>query len=61
MNATTARNCFEENMRLNPPQTSPEKFNLYNGLANLAIAIQEIQAQIQSLERVVHDIQHHNR
>ena len=59
MNATTAKNCFEENMQLNDPQTSPEKFNLYNGLANLAIAVQEIQAQIQSLERAVQNIQHH--
>jgi len=49
-----ALKCFEENIRLfGNARTEPEKFNLYNGLANLATAIKDMQAEIDSLRQEV--------
>lgn len=48
MKLETARDCFLENIRLcGDPKTNPEKFNLYNGLANLAEAMMEMKAEIE--------------
>ena len=49
-----ALKCFNENIRLfGDARTEPEKFNLYNGLANLALAIKEMQTEIASLRQEV--------
>lgn len=46
--------CFGENIRLfGDPQIDPEKFNLYNGLSNLAEAIERLEIEVQSLQQEV--------
>jgi hypothetical protein len=46
----TARKCFAENLRLFANANSePEKYNLYNGLANLASAVEETQDQLSQI------------
>jgi X-X-X-Leu-X-X-Gly heptad repeat protein len=46
----TAIRCFQENRRdFGDPQVSPEKFNLYNGLANLAEAVGTLQDRVNQL------------
>src|ERR1051325_7174846 len=54
----TAKKCFAENLRLfGNAQTQPEKFNLYNGLHNLAIAIEQMQQQVeQKLQQIDSDM-----
>lgn len=48
--------CFTENLDLfSDPEATPEKYNLYNGLANLAGGVQELHAEI---ERLRYDLQH---
>jgi len=42
--------CFEENLRLAPPTTQLEKYNLYQGLRILAEALAEIQAALARIE-----------
>ncbi len=51
--STIAEKCFVENRNLfgNPPQSQPEKYNLYNGLANLTSMVESLQTHIQKLER----------
>ena len=57
MNAHTAKKCFEENIALFAnAQTQPEKFNLYNGLYNLADEIEKINHQIYQIGSVLNDI-----
>lgn len=47
MNLDWALKCFEENIRLfGQAQTQPEKYNLYNGLANLAHGLIQMQDEI---------------
>ena len=47
----TATRCFSENLRLfGPPRAEPEKYNLYQGLANLAQAIDHIEQAVKRLE-----------
>ena len=49
-NLQIAAKCFGENLALfSDPQGTPEKYNLYNGLANLAGGIQALQAEIERL------------
>ena len=49
-----AAKCFNENRNLfGNPQTAPEKFNLYNGLENMAVMVQELILKIDRLEREV--------
>ncbi len=51
MKLETARDCFVENMRIcGDPTTNPEKFNLYNGLANLAEAMMEIKTELDKMK-----------
>ena len=52
--ADTAKKCFAENIRLfADPKREPEKFNLYNGLFNLAAAVEETQTEIAQIKAAV--------
>jgi hypothetical protein len=54
MNLDWALKCFEENIRLfGQVQTQPEKYNLYNGLANLAHGLIQMQGEIANLRQEV--------
>ena len=49
-NSQNAFKCFDENIRLfAKAATHPEKYNLYNGLANIAKAIQELESEVARL------------
>ncbi len=62
MSAQIAKRCFGENVRLfGDSATQPEKFNLYNGLANLAAAIQDIEKELDQIKREVHTIKNNMR
>jgi hypothetical protein len=46
----TAAKCFDENRQMfGDARRQPENFNLYNGLANLAYAVGEMDQQIRDL------------
>ena len=46
--------CFDENRNLHgKADTKPEKYNLYNGLSNLAEAVYELQKQMETLSQDV--------
>jgi hypothetical protein len=46
-----AKASFQENIRLfGNAQTSAEKYNLYNGLQNLAIAIGQLESRLKKVE-----------
>lgn len=50
--ANNALKCFQENLRVfGDMQSQPEKYNLYNGLANLATAVKEMQREIHTLRQ----------
>ena len=52
--AQNALKCFQENLRLfADARTEPEKFNLYNGLANVAIALGNLQSEVHQLKQEV--------
>jgi hypothetical protein len=59
MDARTAERMFEENLRLFTPrpETEPEKFNLYGGLANLAKELQGIRSELARLGQAVGQLQ----
>ena len=48
----TAKACFDDNIRLfaYDPLQQPEKYNLYNGLSNLALAINQIEDALHSID-----------
>jgi len=49
-----AAKCFIENIRLfADARVAPEKFNLYNGLANISGVLGSLQAEIQQLRAEV--------
>jgi len=51
MNFYNAEKQFNENFRIfADPNTEPEKYNLYAGLANLAKGLEDMQAQIENLQ-----------
>jgi hypothetical protein len=53
----TAKKCFAENLRnFGNSQNSPEEYNLYNGLANLAIAVEQMQSQIAEIQQLISTI-----
>jgi hypothetical protein len=55
MSAYDAKKCFLENRNLfGNAQSEPEKYNLYNGLANLAEAIEEMDRKLNNL---AHDVE----
>jgi hypothetical protein len=50
----TAKKCFAENLRdFGDLNAAPEKYNFYNGLANLAIAIEQMQTEITQIKQLV--------
>ena len=50
--------CFQENLRLfADARTEPEKFNLYNGLANMAKALGDLQSEVHQLRQEVQRLQ----
>lgn len=52
LSAPLAEKCFEENVRLFAnTQTEPEKYNHYNGLRALAVAVKELQAEVHQLRQ----------
>ena len=52
--ANNALKCFDENLKMfGHAQSQPEKYNLYNGLGNLARSMKEMQAEIHSLRQEV--------
>lgn len=55
--ANNAFKCFHENLQLfGNAHANPEKYNLYNGLANLAEAVKELQAEVKQLRQEVHSL-----
>jgi len=51
----TAIRCFQENVSLfGNAQTEPEKFNLYNGLSNLAEGVGDLE---DAIYRLIQEIQ----
>ena len=57
MSFNAAKKCFSENVQLfGNAQTQPEKFNHYNGLYNMAEALQSLQDEVQRLRREVDDL-----
>ena len=57
MQANAAKKCFGENITLFAnAQTAPEKFNLYNGLYNLADAVEQIERRLTAIENAVNQL-----
>jgi len=57
-NPQVAKTCSAENVRLFAnARTEPEKFNLYNGLAALADAIADLQAQVAEIGAHAHGME----
>ena len=48
---------FEENAARVAPSTSPEKYNLYNGLVALAQGVGQMSTEIQNLQNQLNHIQ----
>lgn len=48
-----AKDCFEKNIGLfaNAKTTQPEKYNLYNGLHELAEALEDIENELDTIDR----------
>lgn len=58
----TAKKCFLDNLdRFGNAQHEAENYNLYNGLANLAIAIEQIEERIRFIESTVNRIEQNPR
>lgn len=59
MSAQTAKKCFVENINLFAnSQSQPEKFNLYNGLANLAQTLEKLERDLDDIDREIRRIKH---
>jgi hypothetical protein len=55
---TGALDCFEDNLRLfGDVHAQPEKYNLYNGLANLAHSVTQTEEEIRRLLLAVGEVQ----
>lgn len=53
LNDDVAAKCFNENRNLySNPQTTPEKFNLYNGLEHMALMVQTLLSWVEHLEKI---------
>lgn len=51
--------CFTENRNLfSDPRSTPEKFNLYNGLLLLAQAVTDLSSQIDQMNSEMQDLQY---
>ncbi len=54
MTIDLAIKCFLENRDLfGNPQSQPEKYNLYNGLANLAQGISDMETEMKRLQQKI--------
>lgn len=54
MTQDEAARCFNENrISFSNPQTTPEKFNLYNGLECMAVMVQTLLSKVEYLEREI--------
>jgi hypothetical protein len=52
--AKNAQRCFDENITMfGNANSQPEKYNLYNGLRNLAQAVGDMQSEIHRLKQEV--------
>ncbi len=57
LNRKLASECFNENRNnFSDFQDTPEKFNLYNGLENMALMIETLLAKVENLENQVHSL-----
>ena len=57
MSFNTAQKCFVENINLfGNAQMEPEKFNLYNGLSNMAESLQSLEQEVHRLRREVEEL-----
>jgi hypothetical protein len=57
-----AKACFNENIQLFADfQQQPEKFNFYNGLFNLAVAISEIENRLLSIDHRLSSLEQRSR
>lgn len=51
MSTSTAKRCFDENIRLFcEPSTDPEKFNLYSGLSALSDTMAALEREVKSVQ-----------
>ena len=58
MSIQTAINCFDENIRLySNTQTEPATYNLYTGLYQIALAIQQLESEVDAIKRTVDRIE----
>ena len=57
MSFDISNRCFTENLNLfGNAQTDPEKFNLYNGLSNMAQSLQALEQEVQRLRREIDEL-----
>jgi len=57
--AAVAEKCFLENRNFfGDARAEPEKFNLYQGLANLASAVSEVQDELRQLRQEIAQMRH---
>ena len=51
--------CFLENRNLfSDPSTSPEKYNLYEGLTHLSIAVNNILSKVEQIDGELKDLKY---
>jgi hypothetical protein len=53
MSLQTAKRCFQENCQLINPSSDPVAWNLNNGLANLADALQQMENRLSQIEQSI--------
>ena len=57
MSANSAKMQFLENLRgFGDPLTQPEKYNLYNGLVNLAAALENLELKLSGIEQQIRQL-----
>jgi len=62
MSIQSAINCLDENIRLyGNPRVDQEKYNLYNGLSEMARAIQRLDNEVEVIKNTVNGILHEVR
>lgn len=51
-------NCFAENLQMFglPAETQPEKYNLYNGLRNMATDMYNMESKMNNMENELQEI-----
>ena len=59
MNHDAGANCFVENRnRFSDPKATPEKFNLYNGLSSLAVAVTDLLLKVDRMTAEIEDLKY---